>query len=333
MTDTSPRWRKCYFVCVRAFKEPAAKIFVDKYFSQSTEATAMEMLANVRVAFEDHLMNLEWMDNETRAHAIEKLEAMRFEVGYPEGWPETAKWQPLDLTGGFFADMETIALQRSERSRERVFEKPDRNKWTHAATTVNAYYSRAKNALFIPAGILQAPFFDADFPPARNYGGIGAILGHEMTHGFDDNGRKYDAEGRRLNWWDERTDGRFDRRADCMAKQFSEYTVAGDKHVNGNLTLGENIADSGGLRMAYYAFLSQQPDAENLDKRAFFLSYAQLWCAVQRDKSEQAHVVGGVHSPKRWRVIGTLSDSAEFADAFKCPAGSPMNPEEKCVVW
>lgn len=210
---------------------------------------------------------------------------------------------------------------------------PVNDNWSHSSTTTNAYYSRNKNALFIPAGILQPPFFSPEFPDCRNYGGIGSVLGHEMTHGFDDNGRKYDATGSRNNWWDPETEREFDARAACLVNQFDVFTVSGGKHVNGNLTLGENIADGGGLHMSYKAFMHRHPTASSWEKQMFFLSYAQIWCGVQRPKAAQAHVIKGVHSPKRYRVIGTLRDSKEFAEAFQCQAGDAMNPERKCVVW
>jgi len=334
MTEKSPRPRKCYFLAVRQFKESVGKLFVDTYFPEVAESAAQQMLGDIRQAFEEHLETLRWMDADTRASAVEKLEGMGYQVGYPAGWPTLARYGTLDLTdASLYENIVTVAKAHSQQERDRLFEAPDTDKWSHAATTTNAYYSRNKNALFIPAGILQPPFFSPDFPDSRNYGGIGSVLGHEMTHGFDDSGRKYDAAGKRNNWWDPATEEYFDDRAACLVRQFNNFTVSGGKHVSGNLTLGENIADGGGLRMSYKAFLDRNPGASSWDRQMFFLGYAQIWCGVQRPKAAQAHVLKGVHSPKRYRVIGTLRDSWEFADAFGCKAGDPMNPADKCVVW
>ena len=334
MSEKTPRERKCYYLTVRQFKEATGKLFVDKYFPEEAEAGARQMLGDIREAFEDHLETLGWMDNSTRESAVEKLEGMDYQVGYPEGWPLLSKYGSLPLTEtSFYDNIITVAKAHSQQERDRLFETPLKGTWSHAATTTNAYYSRNQNALFIPAGILQPPFFSPDFDDCRNYGGIGSVLGHEMTHGFDDSGRKYDAVGDRKNWWDPETEATFEERADCLARQFDRFTVSGGKHVNGNLTLGENIADGGGLRMSYKAFLHRHPQAGTWERRMFFLSYAQIWCGVQRPKAAQAHVIKGVHSPKRYRVIGTLRDSEEFAEAFSCNAGTPMNPHNKCVVW
>jgi len=196
MSEKSPRTRKCYFLTVRQFKESIGKLFVDTYFPEVAEAAAQQMLGDIRIAFEDHLETLSWMDSDTRESAVEKLEGMDYQVGYPEGWPLLAKYGTLQLSEeSFYQNIITVAQAHSQQERDRLFEEPMKEKWSHAATTTNAYYSRNKNALFIPAGILQPPFFSPDFPDCRNYGGIGSVLGHEMTHGFDDSGRKYDATG------------------------------------------------------------------------------------------------------------------------------------------
>jgi len=251
MTEKSPRARKCYFLTVRQFKESVGKLFVDTYFPDVAEAAAEQMLGDIRSAFEGHLETLKWMDSQTRESAVEKLEGMDYQVGYPEGWPMLAKYGTLTLSGSLYENIVTIAQAHSKQERDRLYEAPLNEKWNHAATTINAYYSRNKNALFIPAGILQPPFFSPEFPDCRNYGGIGSVLGHEMTHGFDDSGRKYDATGKRSNWWDPETEAYFEERAACLVNQFDDFTVSGGKHVNGNLTLGENIADGGGLRMSF----------------------------------------------------------------------------------
>jgi len=228
-TEKSPRDHKCYYMTVRQFKESVGKLFVDTYFPEAAEAAAQQMLADIRGAFEDHLETLKWMDSETRGAAVEKLEGMDYQVGYPEGWPHLAQYGTLTLIGGLYENIVTVSQAHSKEERDTLYKEPVKDKWSHAATTINAYYSRDKNALFIPAGILQPPFFSPEYPDCRNYGGIGSVLGHEMTHGFDDSGRKYDATGKRSNWWDPETEAIFDERAACLVKQFDEFSVSGYK--------------------------------------------------------------------------------------------------------
>ena len=226
-TEKSPRDHKCYYMTVRQFKESVGKLFVDSYFPEAAEAAAQQMLADIRGAFEDHLETLKWMDSQTRGAAVEKLEGMDYQVGYPEGWPHLAEYGTLTLTGGLYENIVTVSQAHSKEERDTLYKEPVKDKWSHSATTINAYYSRDKNALFIPAGILQPPFFSPEYPDCRNYGGIGSVLGHEMTHGFDDSGRKYDATGKRSNWWDPETEAIFDERAACLVKQFDDFSVSG----------------------------------------------------------------------------------------------------------
>ncbi|EKX39795.1 hypothetical protein GUITHDRAFT_96523 [Guillardia theta CCMP2712] len=334
MSEASPRVRKCYFLTTHHFGNSVSKLFVDNFFNESSKQAAAGMLANIREQFELHLNELDWMDNATRDNALKKLEAMDFQVGYPDQWPDWGELSDLQLGDKpFFDSLVTIAIARSAHERSTLTEPQEPAKWDHPVTSINAYYSRTKNALFIPAGILLEPFFSSNYSVARNYGSLGSILGHEMTHGFDNAGRKYDAQGKRINWWDPQTERHYEDDAACLVEQYNEFNVSGGQHVNGNITLGENIADSGGLHMSYHAFLQEQPKASVYERRQFFIAYAQLWCAVSQPKLVQEHVIKGHHAPKRYRVIGVLRDSQEFSDAFSCPRGSPMNPERKCVVW
>jgi len=334
MKAISPRNRKCYFLTTHHFGNSVSRLFVDNFFNESSKETTQAMLRNIREQFEQHLNELDWMDNTTRDNALKKLEAMDFQVGYPQQWPDWGELSDLHLGNqSFFESLLTIAIARSARERSQLTEPKEPAMWDHPVTAINAYYSRTKNALFIPAGILLEPFFSSSYSAARNYGSLGSILGHEMTHGFDNAGRKYDAQGRRTNWWDPETERHYEDDANCLVEQYNEFNVSGGQHVNGNITLGENIADSGGLHMSYHAFLQDKPKASVYERRQFFIAYAQLWCSVSQPKLVQEHVIKGHHAPKRYRVIGVLRDSQEFAEAFSCPQGSPMNPERKCVVW
>lgn len=246
----------------------------------------------------------------------------------------------LNLGGGFLKDTVVIQSALEARNTGRLMKAPSRTRWDMASTTVNAYYDRNKNGLFIPAAILQPPFFNASFPFARNAGGIGSILGHEMTHGFDDQGRQYDGDGRLHKWWDAHTADAYDERAQCIADQYDTYTVSGGVHVNGQLTLGENIADSGGLKLAYAAAgLNGEERGEgdvNVDqgRKMFFAAFAQNWCGVEKGKSERAGVLSDVHAPRKWRVNGALANFEPFSDTFKCPVGSEMNRVGgRCLLW
>jgi endothelin-converting enzyme len=215
------------------------------------------------------------------------------------------------------------------------------------APTVNAYYSPSHNQMVFPAGILQPPFFSKAWPEAYNYGAIGVVMGHELTHGFDDMGSQFDASGNYNPWWPEATQFAFDQRTQCMARQFSRYSVtteSGDElFLNGNLTLGENIADSGGLKSAHAALLTRigqakadaiaLPGLDLTSEQLFFVAYSQVWCSLYRDGAIEAQLRTDPHSPGKFRIIGGLVNSQDFAKSFSCPEGSPMNPAEKCSVW
>uniref|UniRef100_A0A7S0M7Y1 Endothelin-converting enzyme 1 n=1 Tax=Cryptomonas curvata TaxID=233186 RepID=A0A7S0M7Y1_9CRYP len=332
--EKSPRERKCYYVTEGALSVDVSKLFVKAYFPDATKNTATDMLEEIRKAFAADLEELSWMDAETRDKAVQKLHKMDFEVGYPSRWPVRP---PLELLEDqFFVNSINLDVLSASRSRSSMYRKPRRDTWTSPVTVVNAYYNPPQNTLFIPAGILQPPFFSPEYPDARNYGSIGAVLGHEMTHGFDDQGREYDGEGRLQEWWTPATDAGYRARSTCIADQFSQYKVAGGVAVSGNLTLGEDIADSGGLKMAYRALEKQSGGRlTDVEKRVYFLSFAQTWCGVTRDEAARASARSDVHAPKNFRVIGALSDNSDFAQVFQCPAGSPMNPSGRgeCTLW
>ncbi|XP_055958236.1 neprilysin [Patella vulgata] len=219
----------------------------------------------------------------------------------------------------------------------------DRDDWSTNAATVNAFYSPQKNQIMFPAGILQPPFFHKNFPRALNYGGIGVVIGHEITHGFDDSGRQYDKDGNLLQWWTDDVIGRFKEKAQCIINQYSNYSVEeADMNLNGINTQGENIADNGGLKQSYRAYqtlietMGDEPRLPGLkynNKQLFFINFAQIWCTNTRREAAIQQILTGVHSLGRFRVIGSLQNSQDFAEAFNCPASSYMNAEKKCYVW
>jgi len=325
------RWKKCYHATEKAMGSHMSKMYVDKFFPAANRESAEAMLQEIRETFKEDIETVAWMDGDTRRKAKAKLDQMVFEVGYPTKWP---KWCNLDSLNKkeFAANYVRTEKCKADKQRRRLHEDVDRREWSsEGSTDVNAYYSQKVNGLFIPAAVLDPPFFNADFPSARNYGSIGAVLGHEMTHGFDDEGRKFDGLGRRHAWWKESTVTAFDDRAKCIREQFSGYQLHG-KHVNGKLTLGEAIADLGGVKMAHKAWRKggQRTEAED---RLFFLAFAQTWCGVERPKAEDQGLFDA-HAPRKWRVRGTLADVPAFAAAYSCPAGSAMNPgSARCSLW
>jgi len=331
LKERPARWKKCYGSTKGAMGGHLSQLYIKHFFPEANKETATEMLDNIRDQFRSNLETVPWMDESTRPKAIHKLDEMVFEVAYPSEWPE---W--CEITGlkedTFFENYRKVEKCRFSKEKKRVREPVKRRAWTAAGSTdVNAYYSQKVNGLFIPAAVLQEPFFDAKYPSARNAGGLGAVLGHEMTHGFDDEGRQYDAKGMRHEWWDSKTVKNFDDRAQCINDQFSSYTLDG-KPVSGKLTLGEDIADSGGLKMSFLAWKKGKERTPE-EERLFFLSFAQTWCGIERTKAADTGLFDA-HAPRKWRVIGTLSDSDGFSKAYQCKPGSTMNRGAKsCTLW
>jgi membrane metallo-endopeptidase-like protein 1 len=296
------------------------------------------MLELIRTQFYDTLPKEEWMAEEDRKAAQDKLQAMFFQVAYPTDKEDKIHWpqETFSMDGKMTNDFMTNYMLGERLSIEKDFDEiakaPNRRSWGgNSPLEVNAFYGSDANGLWIPAGILQSPFFDAANSDARNFGSIGSVLGHEMSHGFDDNGRQYDARGELHDWWSQETVDRYKERSSCIADLFSTYTIAGRK-VNGKYTLGEDIADAGGLKFSYQAFLAKQPRSA-MEKRMFFTSFAQTWCSVQRRNSAVSSVLSDTHAPSKFRVLGGLSQFPGFAEAFQCPVGSPMAPEHRCSLW
>ena len=305
------RWKKCYHSTSSVMAGHVSQLYVDKYFPHENRAAALRMLGEIREQFKTDLMRVPWMDDATRPKAIEKLDEMVFEVGYPSEWPEWCALEGL-REDAFLANYQKTEACRVDKHRKKLYEKVKRREWQYAGSTdVNAYYSQKVNGLFIPAAVLEKPFFSPEYDAARNYGSIGAVLGHEMTHGFDDQGRKFDKTGRRVEWWDEHTVDGFKSKAQCISDQYGGYTIHGDKKVSGELTLGEDIADAGGLKMAHHAWLSAaQAEGKTrtvAEEQLFFLSFAQTWCGVERKQAEETQLFDA-HAPRKW-----------FAPAPACP--------------
>jgi putative endopeptidase len=334
-----PRWRRCLEATDRALGDPLGEVYVRTYFTPETKTRALEMVKNLMAALRDRIQALEWMSGPTKVQALHKLDAMGIKIGWPDKWRD---YSGLELVAGPYLEN----LQRSARF-ERAWRlgkigKPvDKTEFSMTPPTVNARYSPSLNDILFPAGILQPPFFDPRADDAVNYGGIGSVIGHEMTHGFDDQGRQYDADGNLKDWWAPEDAQKYKAQAERIIAQYDAYTVLDTVHVNGRLTTGENIADLGGLTVAYAALqkaLAGKPhDAVDgfTPEQRFFLSYARLWRQVVRPAESVRRINTDPHSPGEWRVRGPLSDMPEFEQAFGCGAGSAMMRPlaERVKIW
>lgn len=337
----SPRPRKCYNSAVQSVPWPSAKLYYDKIFHQANQDAARSMLEEIRKEFRSALTQENWMDPQDREAAAAKLDSMFFQVGGPTDEQGKPDWpvQTTSLDGLLGPDMYQNDIIISRQSMDRALLKltnvPKRRDWGSGNTPleVNAFYGPDRNGLWIPAGILQAPFFDASLPDSRNFGSIGSILGHEMSHGFDDHGREFDQRGELKDWWHPDTVKGYQSRASCYKDVFDRFTVKG-RHVNGALTLGEDLADAGGIKFAHRAFLAKAPRTE-ADERIFFTSFAQTWCSVERAKAVESQMLSDPHAPGKFRVIGAMTQFPAFAKAFHCPTGSPMAPptDKVCNLW
>jgi endothelin-converting enzyme/putative endopeptidase len=280
------------------------------------------------------------MDEPTKARAREKIAALVNKVGYPDTWRDYASM--TISRESYFQNLVAANRYETNRQLDKVGKPLDRTEWLMTPPTVNAYYNPAMNEMVFPAGILQPPFFNKAAPETVNYGAIGMVVGHELTHGFDDQGRKYDAKGNLTDWWTPQVAKEFDRRAECVATQYSGYESLPGVHLNGKLTLGENIADLGGLKLAHAAMRAAMegkpppPAVAGFDpEQQFFLGYAQSWCSKYREENLRLRAVTDPHSPAKQRVNGPLSNLPEFAKAFQCAEGTPMvrAAAERCEVW
>lgn len=335
--EMRPRWKLCVASIDDNLGEALGQKFVESTFGQDAKKRMAELIANLQTALKANIETLDWMSPATKKRAMEKLHAIQNKVGHPERWRDYAAVaiKPDDALGN---------LQRAnafERRRQlaRIGGAPDLKEWRMTPPTVNAYYSGTENTINFPAGILQPPFFDAKLDDAVNYGGIGAVIGHEISHGFDDQGRKFDAAGNMSDWWTADDAREFEKRAACIDSQYAEYPV-GDLKLNGKLTLGENVADNGGLRIAYLALLEAlegktKPKIDGFTpEQRFFLGFAQVWCGNITPENARMRALTDPHSPGEYRVNGTVSNMPEFWKAFGCKPGQPMVRAEKaCRVW
>src|SRR3989440_598031 len=334
-----PRWKRVIATEDDAIGEALGKLYVGFYFPPEAKARALELVNNLKEALADRIKTLDWMDEPTKKEALKKLAAFQVKIGYPDKWLDYSLLQ-IDR-GPFVVNALRANEFEADRDIKKIGKPVDRTDWGMTPPTVNAYYNSNMNEIVFPAGILQPPFFYANADDAVNYGAIGAVIGHEMTHGFDDEGRQFDAKGNLRDWWTPKSAEEFEKRSAAIVQQYNEYEPLPGLHVNGELTQGENIADIGGVKLAYAALqkaLAGKPqekiDGFTSDQR-FFLGFAQIWRSVQRDEDLKLRLNTDPHSPARYRVNGPLQDSVDFQKAFNIPDGSPMvRPADKRVnIW
>ncbi len=334
-----PRWKRCVRSTDEQLGEALGEIYARKYFPPEAKARALEMVNRLTEALRDDLKSLPWMGPATRKQALDKLSTFARKIGYPDKWRDYSAYQ-VDRES-YARNVMRGAQFEFKRDLDKIGKPVDRNEWGMTPPTVNAYYNPEMNEIVFPAGILQPPFFDPKADDASNYGAMGAVIGHEMTHGFDDEGRKFDAHGNLRDWWTPEDEKNFNARAECIKKQFNGYQVQDDIHENGELVLGESIADLGGLTLAYRALhLAQKGKKEPLvdgmtpDQR-FFLAYAQIWAANDRPEYERLIVNTNPHPLDRFRAIAAPSNMPEFARAFGCQEGDAMvrSSAMRCQIW
>lgn len=330
-----PRWKRCVQATDRALGEALARPFVRQTFGAEGKADAQSIIRNIEQAMEKNLTELTWMDEATKKRAFDKLHAIVNKIGYPDKW---RNYDKLEVSrASYLKNAMAASTFETHRSLNKIGKPVDRTEWFMTPPTVNAYYEPSLNEMVFPAGILQPPFYNRQAVPAVNYGAIGMVMGHELTHGFDDEGRQFDAKGNLSDWWTPNVNKEFDKRAQCVVDQYDNYTILDGVKLNGKLTLGENIADLGGIKLAHAAYVAQRKEPKKYgtwtDDQLFFLGIAQAWCGNRREALARMRAVTDPHAPPEYRVNGPLSNLPDFAEAFQCKPGSKMVRQNQCVVW
>ena len=334
------RWKRCVAQTDGALGDILGQEYIRKQFAGESKKIARDQIETIQRAFANNLPGLDWMDDTTRQRALGKMGTLVNKIGYPDKWKDYSKLKVKK--GEYFSNLVAASRFEFEFEAAKIGKPVDKTEWGMTPPTVNAYYNPLNNEMAFPAGILQPPFFSKDFPAAMNYGGIGMVMGHELTHGFDDEGRKFDAQGKLREWWEPSVSKKFEERADCIDKQYTAYEVQPGLNLNGKLTLGENIADNGGIKQTYSAYKAyeaahpgtQKPAVDGLtNDQLLFVAFAQTWCSLATPEIERVLVTTGPHSQPRFRVIGPLVNFPQFAETFSCAEGTPMRPTNICEVW
>ncbi|KAK6305014.1 hypothetical protein J4Q44_G00237940 [Coregonus suidteri] len=342
----TPRWQTCIDNTDDTLGFALGALFVKATFDKHSKKIAEGMINEIRTAFKDALDNIKWMDKQTRKAVKDKADTIYNMIGFPDFILDPKElddvYDGYDVSeDNFFQNTLNFYNFSARVMADHLRKPPNRDQWSMTPPTVNAYYMPTNNGIVFPAGILQAPFYAKDHPKALNFGGIGVVMGHELTHAFGAQGREYDKDGNLRPWWQNSSVNAFKNHTECMVEQYNGYTINGE-HINGKQTLEENIADNGGLTAAYNAYQAwvqengeekRLPAVNLTNDQLFFVGFAQVWCSVRTPESTHKGFMTDPHSPSKYRVIGALSNSPAFAEHFQCPTGSPMNPGHRCTVW
>ncbi|HLJ87161.1 MAG TPA: M13 family metallopeptidase [Candidatus Angelobacter sp.] len=332
------RWKRCSSAVDRSVGEALGQAYVDKTFPPEAKARMLKMVQALETALKQDISSLPWMTDATKKQALVKLAAIQNKIGYPNQWRD---YSSLNVVrGDAIGNSMRAAAFEVQRDLNKIGKPLDRQEWGMTPPTVNAYYSATEDNINFPAGILQPPFFDFKADDALNFGGIGAVIGHELTHGFDDEGRKFDPEGNLRDWWTEDDGKAFEERVKCLVDEYSSFTAVDDVKLNGKLTLGENTADNGGLRIAHMALMSTLANSAPVEKidgftpeQRLFLGWGQIWCSTLTPQSARLQAQTNEHSLGKFRVNGVVRNMPEFQKAWGCKTGQPMAPENACRVW
>jgi endothelin-converting enzyme/putative endopeptidase len=332
-----PRWKRCVQLVDHTLGEALGQVFVEKTFTPETKARALSMTKEVEDAMQGEIETLTWMSPATKKQALAKLHAVRNKIGYPDKWRD---YSSVEIRrDDFLGDVENAAAFESRRDLGKIGKPLDRGEWELSPPTVNAYYNPQMNDINFPAGVLQPPLFDPKMDDAPNFGDTGGTIGHELTHGFDDEGRQFDAQGNLHDWWTKADAAAFQQRADCVADEYSQFTIVDDIKINGKLTMGEDVADLGGQLLAWIAWKAatkgQKPEPKDglTPDQRFFVGMAQWACGNEHPENKRMDAITNPHSPDEYRVNGVVSNMPEFQNAFSCKLGQPMVREKACKVW
>jgi len=335
--ELQPRWKRCVRYVDNDLGEALGQVFVERAFSPDMKARTLTMTQQIEKAMQSEIQQLPWMSEKTKQQALVKLHAVVNKIGYPDKWRDYSSIR-IDRTD-FAGDVYRAAVFEGRRELNKIGKPVDRGEWGMTPPTVNAYYDPQMNDINFPAGVLQPPLFDPKMDDAPNYGDTGGTIGHELTHGFDDEGRQFDAHGNLHDWWTAADAKEFEKRTDCVANQYAQYTVVDNIKINSRLTLGEDVADLGGELLAYIAWKNatkgqklEPIDGFTPDQR-FFIGFAQWACGDERAASKRVHAITDPHSPPEYRINGVAANMPQFAEAFGCKVGQPMVRKDPCRVW
>ena len=337
ITEQAPRWKRCVRWTDAYLGEALGKVFVEKTFSPEVKAQTVAMTKGIEDAMKEEIEQLPWMSAATKKQALAKLGTVVNKIGYPDKWRDysSVTIDPKDFAG----NVDRAMIFESKRQLAKIGKPVDRGEWGITPPTINAYYNAQMNDINFPAGVLQPPLFDAKLDDAPNFGNTGATIGHELTHGFDDEGRQFDSKGNLKDWWTKADAAEFENRVACVRDEYAQFTVVDDIKLNSKLTLGEDVADLGGTMLAYIAWKhatagqALPPVDGFMPDQRFFIGMAQWACGAERPESLRANAITNPHSPNQYRINGVVSNMPEFAKAFSCAANQPMVREKSCRVW